>query len=69
MKDAALEKADQQCCTLIGCFVPPEEYLPLVVAQLKAAADTATEAAHIAVLIALTLGAGRPFSPTALAQA
>lgn len=69
MKDAELEKAGQQCCTLIGCFVPPEEYLPLVLAQLDAATDTATEGANIAMVTALTLGAGRPSRRTTLAHA
>lgn len=69
MKDAELEKAGQQCCTLIGCFVPPEEYLPLVLAQLDAASDPASEGASIAVLAALTLGAGMPSMCFTLAQA
>ena len=69
MKDAALEKASQQCYTLIGCFVPLKEYLPLVLAQADAATDTVTEGAHIAVLSALTRGAGRPSALTALAVA
>lgn len=60
MRDAELEKASQQCCMLIGCFVPPEDYLPLVLAQLHAASDTGAEGAGIAVLTALTRGGGRP---------
>ena len=60
MKDAEVEKGVLRCCTLIGCFVPPHEYMPLVLAQLDAATDTAAEGASIAVLTALTQGAGRP---------
>ena len=61
MEDAELEKAGQQCCTLIGCFVPPE--------APATCTDTGTEGADIAVLTALTQGAGRPSVCNAWAQA
>lgn len=60
MRDAELEKAVQRCCTIIGCFVPPQDYMPLVLAQLQPAADSATEGAVIAALTAVTRGAGTP---------
>ena len=61
MEDAELEKVGQQCCTLIGCFVPPE--------APATCTDTGTEGADIAVLTALTRGAGRPSVFNAWAQA
>lgn len=62
MRDTELEKAVQRCCMLIGCFVPLQEYLPLLLTQLHTAADTAAEGAVIAALTALAQGAGKPTS-------
>lgn len=59
MKDAELEKRVVMCCTIIGCFVPNQDYMPTVLAQLDMAADSASEAASLAVLTALTQGAGK----------
>ena len=49
----------EECCTLVGCFVPCQDYIPLVTAQLEAAADPAAEGASLAVLASLTRGAGK----------
>lgn len=59
MRDTELEKAVQRCCMLMGCFVPSQAYMPLLLTQLHTAADTAAEGAVVATLTALTQGAGK----------
>ncbi|KAA6425568.1 MAG: hypothetical protein FRX49_04465 [Trebouxia sp. A1-2] len=46
-RDSELGVGVQQCCTLIGCFVPSQDYMPLLMVQLESAADPAAEAACI----------------------
>ena len=59
VKDAKLEKGIQRCCLVMGCFVHSQDYMPLLLAQLDAAAAPAAEAAIVAVLTALIQGAGK----------
>lgn len=60
MRDSALGVSVQKCCTLIGCFVPSQDYTPLLMVQLESAADPAAEGACLAVWAAFTVGAGDP---------
>ncbi|KAL0032856.1 hypothetical protein WJX77_002978 [Trebouxia sp. C0004] len=55
MRDSELGVSVQQCCTLIGCFVPSQDYVPLLMVQLESAADPAAEAACLAVWASFTL--------------
>ncbi|KAL0039469.1 hypothetical protein WJX79_009522 [Trebouxia sp. C0005] len=57
-RDSELGVGVQQCCTLIGCFVPSQDYMPLLMVQLESAADPAAEAACLAVWASFTAGAG-----------
>ena len=66
MKDAELEKSIHKCCMLIGCLVPCQDYMPLLLGQLDAAADPISEGASIGVLTALIQGAGRIIYPVSL---
>ena len=58
MRDSNLGVSVQQCCTLIGCFVSSQDYMPLLMVQLESAADPAAEGACLAVWASFTLGAG-----------
>lgn len=58
MRDGSLEAAVVDCCTLLGCFVPFQEFWPILNTQLQLAADPAASAAVLAVLAAVTAGAG-----------
>ena len=49
------------CCTLVGCFVPCEETLPLLLNQLEAAAEPGVAAAVLQIIAAVTTGAGKLF--------
>lgn len=61
MRESDLTKGVQQCCTLIGCFVASQDYMPLLMAQLKAAADPAAEGGCLAVWASFTQGAGEHY--------
>ena len=58
MRDSELGVSVQECCTLIGCFVPSQDYMPLLMVQLESAADPAAEGACLAVWASFTVGAG-----------
>lgn len=58
MRDSELGVSVQECCTLIGCFVPSQDYMPLLMVQLESAADPAAEGACLAVWASFTIGAG-----------
>lgn len=47
------------CSTLIGCFVPCEETLPLLLSQLESSGEPSAAAAVLHVIAAVTDGAGK----------
>lgn len=59
MRDTELAASVQECCTLIGCFVPCQDHMPLIMTHLAMAADPAAEAAALTVLTSLIRGAGK----------
>lgn len=59
MRDASLKAVVTECSTLIGCFVPCEETLPLLLHQLQAAAEPAAATAVLNIVAAIIAGAGR----------
>ena len=58
MRDTTLVAVVTDCSTLIGCFVPSEETMPLLLSQLESAAEPSAAAAVLHVMAAITAGAG-----------
>ena len=62
MREPTLKAAVSDCCTLIGCFVPCEETLPLLLNQLETAAEPDVAAAVLHIIAAITTGASKLFT-------
>ena len=62
MREPLLKAVVSDCCTLIGCFVPCEETLPLLLNHLEAAAEPGVAAAVLHIIAAITTGAGKLFT-------